>query len=506
MNWLRWWGGFSSWAIIGGLSLPILMIFYDLFHDFFTVDHLMPMGVWRLLLNSLALSLGVALLSSFFGLLLGLLWFKSNIALGWLMGRIVWVSFLIPPYILAFSWLLLFRQEGGLEVLFSGFWGTLFILFWVYLPISLLLIERFLSQIDPDLESSALLITNWWGVLYRVTIPLLLPALKVSFWLIFMLTFGEITVANVLRYPVFAMESFTQFSAFYDTQMATLMALPIMMVALLLQWQIRKGLTVRWLRWRAVPSLSIKFGLLTRWLLGGFSWMVVLLSLFPLFNLVSLIDVGSFFEALDRGTWALFLSFRDAILGSTLVVLWGVILAYLFYKELVWGANFLKGVLLLGFILPSSIMGMGLILFWNQPWSMMIYGGFWIIILGYLGKYLFLGTQIIEMGLSQSPSSLEEAAILSGASWWQTLCRILIPLHWRTLFLAWLVGFLFMMRESSMTMLVHPAGEETLPVYILTQMANGDPKVTASLSLLMVLGVIVPFVVYLFYERRGRSD
>jgi iron(III) transport system permease protein len=43
-------------------------------------------------------------------------------------------------------------------------------------------------------------------------------------------------------------------------------------------------------------------------------------------------------------------------------------------------------------------------------------------------------------------------------------------------------------------MLVYPPGYETLPVYTLTQMANGDPKIIAALSLLMIAMILLPLL------------
>ena len=52
--------------------------------------------------------------------------------------------------------------------------------------------------------------------------------------LVFLLSFGEFSVPNFLRYDVFPVESFTQFSAFYNFKAATATALPLAAVTLLL--------------------------------------------------------------------------------------------------------------------------------------------------------------------------------------------------------------------------------------------------------------------------------
>jgi len=55
-----------------------------------------------------------------------------------------------------------------------------------------------------------------------------------------------------------------------------------------------------------------------------------------------------------------------------------------------------------------------------------------------------------------------------------------------------MIGLIFSLRETTITMLVYPPGYETLPVYTMTQMANGDPKLIAALCLFMIAMVLLP--------------
>jgi len=151
------------------------------------------------------------------------------------------------------------------------------------------------------------------------------------------------------------------------------------------------------------------------------------------------------------------------------------------------------------FVLSSIVLGIALILFWNRPYTNMVYTTPLIILFGYLIKYLFLTTKILELKLSQIPHNLIESAQLLGASWYQILYTILIPLLKESLIIAWIVGFIFSLRESTITMLVAPAGASTLPTYILTQMANGKASTIATLCLLMVATLLVPLTGLLLY-------
>jgi len=68
----------------------------------------------------------------------------------------------------------------------------------------------------------------------EITIPLILPGVLLSAMLVFLLSFGEFSVPSFLRYDVFPMESFTQFSAFYNFKAATAAAVPLAIVTMIL--------------------------------------------------------------------------------------------------------------------------------------------------------------------------------------------------------------------------------------------------------------------------------
>jgi iron(III) transport system permease protein len=97
--------------------------------------------------------------------------------------------------------------------------------------------------------------------------------------------------------------------------------------------------------------------------------------------------------------------------------------------------------------------------------------------------------------LDHVPQSMEEAAQVSGAHWGRRLWGIVLPITHQGLAAAWLVGYLFCLRDTGITMLVYPPGHDTLPVRTFTLMANGRPELIAALCLLMIAAALVPLVI-----------
>jgi iron(III) transport system permease protein len=102
---------------------------------------------------------------------------------------------------------------------------------------------------------------------------------------------------------------------------------------------------------------------------------------------------------------------------------------------------------------------------------------------------------------------MEQAAALCGASWFMTLRHVVAPLAKRGLIAAWIIGYVFCLRDLGITMAVYPPGSDTLPVRILTLMANGAPSLISALCVILLVVTLAPiFAAALWQTRVGRSS
>ena len=457
-------------------------------------------------LNSLLLSLSVAFCTTLAGVVLGIVLGKTSLPFGSLFILFLVIPLLIPPYILAYGWFELLGRESFLGGLLFGFWGTFWVLFSIYLPIPTLLTILFLKQINPRLEEAGRLMSSWSGVLKEITLPLIMPAIVLSFMLVFILSFGEYSVANFLRYPVFPLESFTAFSAFYDFKTATVLAMPMLLVALAVllaeQFFLHKHL-FRFTSSYKTEQISLgKYQNIFLVILTLFVMIVVVLPLSTLF-----LKAGhwqSFQVAWHKGYEPMVRSLYYGFGGAGVLVVFGFLSAYIIQMRVFGWWRLYDATILFMFTLSSVVTGIALILFWNTPYTNFIYTTPLIVLFGYLGKYLALTTKVTQIRLSQIPPSMIEAAQMAGANWFEVLRFILLPLSKKALLTAWMIGFIFSLRENSMTMLLYPPGAEPLPVYIVTQMANGREEVVAGLCVIMIFMTLLPLSVLVF-ARKGRD-
>jgi iron(III) transport system permease protein len=139
----------------------------------------------------------------------------------------------------------------------------------------------------------------------------------------------------------------------------------------------------------------------------------------------------------------------------------------------------------LALVTPAAVMGVGLVAVWNRPSTALVYGTSAIVIVGCIARYAIVGIRPIAAAIAQTSPHFEEAAAAAGAGFARRMLAIVIPIHRRAIVGAWLLAFVFCLRDE-MAILYYPPGGETLPVRIFTLEANGPPSVVAALATLQV--------------------
>ncbi len=464
---------------------------------------------WKLMTNSVSLSLLVMVFTMLVGVPLGIVLGKSDLPLRRFFLALFVIPLLIPPYITAISWFELLSREGLLSQvvrpeiisvthgLLFGLPGCVWVLFTTFLPIPVILTIVYLRSVNPRLEEAGRLVSGPLQVLRHITLPLIRPGILLAAMLVFLLSFGEFSVPNFLRFQVFPVESFTQFSAFYNFKASTASAVPLVLVAfivLLTESRLLRGKTeiVRPGSGNGTqPRLSLgSFRTVLFFMVGMLSLVLVVIPFLTL--LFRSLGSGVYSEAVQRAGDSLLRSLLYAALGATLLTVMGFFTAYMIHTKAVRFARFVDVTTIFLFALPGTVVGIGLISLWNTPATNFIYGTIWIILFGYVTKYTALASRITVSQLGQIPPSMEEAARVAGAGWVRRLLFIVAPLARRGLLAAWVVGYIFSLRDTGITMLVYPAGHDTLPVRIFTLMANGSPELIAALSVLLIAVTLLP--------------
>ncbi len=476
----------------------VIPVIYTVISAFFTGGslrdnlQLFDSKTFILLFKSIIIAFTIALLSTFFGAVIGFILYKTNLRLRGFFKMSLLIPLFVSPYILAVAWKDLFFALTGNTAYISSYAGVIIVLTLVFTPLAMLITGSALSNIDRQLEESGLMITGFRKVVFRITVPIVKPALMTSFVLIFIFSISEFSVPAFFGVRVFTTEIFTQFSAFYNHSLAILQSSVLIIICILLLFSEKRYIA-------DAPFLSIGSkgtgrklfdmgkknipGLIFLWF-----WFFISVALPFIILMVQSFKEGtkSFVDAFELLLPTFGNSISLAIGGALIIVFIGFTAAYRSGRQQGSGkTGSLDWFLLIIFAIPSTILGISLIKFYNHPVLQWIYSGYAIILIGYAGKFSFISAKLIENAIGKIPASLDEAAQIEGISKPVRILKILLPLITPALFAAFVISFIFSLGELGTTIMVYPPGTEIMPVKVYTIMANAPQSLTSSMTLIV---------------------
>ncbi len=455
------------------------------------------LGTWRpwaLLLRSTILSALVTLVAVVLGVPLGLLVARTN-----LHGRrALWVlhalPLFLPPFVVALGWFQIFGREGFLgnettaRLLFGPF-GMIAVLALTFAPVVTSLVVLGVLGVDASLEEAARLVARPWRVVRRILVPAAGPSIVLSAIVVFALTLSELGVPMFLRVEVFPAAVFARLGGIdYAPGEAFILALPLVPLALLLLHLERRYVGPRSFAVAGLRGTSRDPLPLRRWRLPitGAAWLIAGLSVAPLLALGARSMVGGTLATLPR--WigrAPWTSLLAGSLAATVIGGLGLVLGHAAARRLP-GATFLDALAMLVFVMPASVLGVGLIAVWNRAPTQVVYGSIAILVIGFVARYTVVGVRAVASVVLQSPIHLEEAAAACGAGAGRRLVRIVFPVNARGVLFGWVLALVFCLRDLETAVLFYPAGREPLTVRLFTLEANGPPGVVAGLCVIQV--------------------
>ncbi|MEK7853280.1 MAG: iron ABC transporter permease, partial [Planctomycetota bacterium] len=390
----------------------------------------------------------------------------------------------------------------------SGFiysiYGAAFVLSINLFPVVMLVAEYALKGLNPRLEEGGLVVGSAFQVIRKITLPLIAPAILSGMMIVFVLSLSEFGIPSLLQVNVLTTRIFTEFSAFYNEKAATAIAFPLIAISFVLI--ITERVYLRGKSFEALGKKASSGAILydVRWLTASgviFCTLVLILGVvIPLATLfLHAQTVSAYHDAFLLAKNGIVNSLLFGAIGATFLTCVGFFLGYLSEKIRSGLKSSAASFIWIFFAVPATVLGVGLIKLYNRPEGIcqFIYGSLWIVIIGYIARFLPLSSRIMANYFKQIPDYMEEAGTVTGASWFRVIGKILIPLQGYGIIATWLICFLFCIGEMGTTVLVYPPGHETLPIALFTVMANSPVDVVSAMSILIVGMTLLPVAVFL---------
>lgn len=495
-----------------------------------------------LLAGTLKTGLGVALLSALVGVPLGTLRGLFQLPLARFWDLVLLIPFLTPPYIAALSWMLALQQNGYVQqltglnlnnLLFSQT-GIMLIMTLNIFPVVYFAVSRSMLASGQRLATVARVHgASAWRAFWHISLPMALPALAAGVLLAFTLATEEFGVPAALgprAGVVMLTVGIEQRLADWPIDLPGASLLSVLLVAIALgAFALQKQLTGN----KEVTSITGKPAASSPVLLGPwkipvmllFSLVAFMVVIMPLSSLVltalmSTLSGGLHLDNLTlRHFSALFAQQSEALsalstsvglaLGAAAITgALGFLVAWLVVEGKMRGVRIIDALSLLPVALPGVVIGVGLILLWNRSfWPVSPYNSWAILLLSYCCILLPWPVRYVGSALKQIGGNLEPAARVHGASSLQTLRHIILPLVLPSLLAAMLMVFAIASRELVTSLLLAPAGTQTVAVFIWRQFEQGSPgQGMAMASIALTASLILMLAALALMQRQGKTS
>lgn len=483
--------------------------------------------------NSLWLGVCVVLCSTVIAVPTAYLLARTRLAAhGWL-DIVFMIPFMTPPYIASMGWILFMQKRGLFQQLFpaTGSWsegffcfgGLVLVMSLHVFPFLMTMLKNAMLNIPASLEESGAVFGAGFGLrLRRIFAPLLTGNYAIGALLVFVKTLSEYgtpyTLGRRIGFYVFTTDihrySTTAPIDFGRSASLSSVLICICMAMWLMQNYITGKNSYRLVSGKGSRPARTKLSVAGQ--IGAWLWvaLVILVAVgVPYFSIIatSLIKLrghglaaGNFTldhykellttpKALASIRKSLFLAVSSATICSVI----GTAVVIAVRKSKGFLKKTLEGISLLPEMLPSIVLVIGLMLFWNAIYKVIpLYNTIGIMVLAYVVLYLPYTVQYVTSAFTQINESLLEAGRTFGGTPAYVFCRVTLPMISRGIFAGWMMIFIIAFRELVTASLIAPPNTLVVSTYINREFEQGSVSLGMAMAVLCVLITTTALLVF----------
>lgn len=435
------------------------------------------------------------------------------------------ISMLSPPFIGAYSWILLCGRSGVITSFFKehlgitlptiyGFTGILLVFTLKLYPFIYLYVSGALKKIDISLsEAAESLGCTATKKLYTVIIPLILPTLMSGGLLVFMNAMADFGTPMLIGegYNVMPVLIYSEFvgemggNANFAAAMATILVLVTIVLFLGQKYVVnKKSFVMSSLR----PIQPKKIKGIKNILMHSFLYILVFLSIIPQITVVytsflktkgSMFTKGFSLESYEKVFFrmgnAITNTYLYGIIAIVLIVFMGMFIAYISTRKRNILTNLIDTMTMFPYIIPGSVIGITLLLAFNKK-PLLLSGTAAIMIISFVIRRLPYTLRSSAAILYQISPSLEEASISLGCSPVKTFFKITAVMMLPGVLSGAILSWITVINELSSSVILYTGTTRTMSVAIYTEVIRASYGTAAALSTILTITTIVSLLIF----------
>ncbi|MDD3252963.1 MAG: iron ABC transporter permease [Lachnospiraceae bacterium] len=480
--------------------------------DLFT-SRLAMTNLWKPLWNTVLLAVFTCLIAIVYGGMFAFLVTRTNLKFKKYLSAIFIFPYIMPQWTLAVVWQNVFDSNavvGTSNGLLTSLCGITAPKWWCqglfpssvvlglhYAAFAYILIGGIFRNMDANLEEAATILdTPKWKTMFRITLPMVKPAILSTILLVFGSSMGSYPVPHYLGLTTLSTKYISMNSKY--TGEASILAIIMMVfgVAILTMNQMslksRKNYTT--VTGKSGQLSKINLGKIGKYVIGLVLVVVTFFtSIFPILSFALetfLPNPGDYsflytrnFSNLTTKWWLTSENITEngmygqqgilhnatiwhAFLGTILVSVCcaliagtiGTLIGYAVSKNRRsrW-SSYVNGVAFLPYLMPSIAVGAAFfILFSNEKIN--LFNTYTLLIIAGTIKYIPFASRSALNSMLQISNEIEEAAIIQDLPWWKRMVYIIIPIQKSAIISGYMLPFMTCLRELSLFLLLCTQG------------------------------------------------
>ena len=478
---------------------------------------------YQTLIRSLVVCTITVLTTTLIGVPIAYVMTRYNVAGKQLLHILIIMSLMSPPFIGAYSWIILMGRNGLIAKFFNLFGmtaptiygreGIIFVFTLHLFPYIYLYTSGAMNSIDSSLEEAAEnLGMNKLKRIWTVTLPVVLPSILAGCVMVFMTCLADFGTPMLLGegytvLPVLVYNEYMSESAVNPYMASALSVIIVTCSLLILAFQKlvidKRNYQMSSLR----PPVEEK---LKGWKRFGVSlpiWIVVFLAFLPQIVVVCQSFVERSFSGMVKGinlhNYETIMSrlgrnirntYMFSLIAIVFIVILGILVSYILVRKKGKVANLIDTLIMFPYVIPGSVLGIGLIVAFNRK-PIVLVGTAAIMIISYIIRKLPYTVRSGSAFLYQMDPFIEEASINLGVSPMKTFftvtARMMLPGVMSGAVLSWITCI----NELSSSIMLYTGKTSTIAVAIYQEVVRMSDGTAAALATILTGTTIVSLLI-----------
>ena len=467
------------------------------------------------LVNSMVVGIGGMLGACILGIPLAYFTTRYAIRGRSLISTLSVMALVSPPFIGAYSWIVVLGNNGWLTQAMKsigiqlptiyGVHGIILVFSLKFFPFVYLMTASALKNINRSLEEAAHnLGCSPMQRFFKVTLPLVMPAVSASAILCFVLSLADFGTPSIIGrdFRTLSTLAYNQYTSEMGGTPSMAVSISMLMIVI--------SMVAVYLQRRTLRNKSYAGSLLQQHVvqpaaglrgvaMHAVCYGIVALAILPIAVVIytsflktqgpvflNAFGLTSYERVLREIPDVIANTFLYSLLATLAITLAGGLMSYVIVRRESRWSGLLDAVLMVPYVVPGVVMAIGFLLVFNAP-PIDLVGTAGIIVLILFIRRLPYGVRATTAVLRQIKPSIEEAAISLGASPAKAFFKVTVPLMMPGIVAGAMMSFITSINELSSTLLLYNGRTTTMPVKVFVAVLDGEFGLAAALSTILLV-------------------